>query len=155
MATEYGKRLKQARTNAGLTQEAASKKTGISQSTISTAERLGNGSAENHAYAIAYGVSPIWLATGDGPMHYEAGAVSVESPSPTVAVALDAIEAACEKLDQEQRKELGSLLAMFAANPRKSIKQVILETLCSVQNKTTEQNTHSYYKNQDKKLKKG
>jgi transcriptional regulator with XRE-family HTH domain len=155
MATEYGKRLKQARTNAGLTQEAASKKTGISQSTISTAERLGNGSAENHAYAIAYGVSPIWLATGEGPMHYEAGSVSVERPSPTVAVALDAIEDACEKLNQEQRKELGSLLAMFVANPRESIKQVILETLCSVANKPSEHTSHLTKNSQEKFLKKG
>jgi len=68
MATEYGKRLRQARKHAGLNQTAAAKKTGIPQSTISTAERLGNGSGDTPIYAKAYGVSAHWLATGEGVM---------------------------------------------------------------------------------------
>jgi transcriptional regulator with XRE-family HTH domain len=68
MATSYGNRLRQARKHADLTQEELSKKTGIPQSTISTAERMGNGSAETVTYAMACGVNPAWLATGEGEM---------------------------------------------------------------------------------------
>lgn len=68
MTTEYGQRLKQARNYAGLTQKQAEKKTSIPQSTISTAERLGNGSSETPVYAKAYGVDAHWLATGKGEM---------------------------------------------------------------------------------------
>jgi len=68
MATEYGKRLRQARKLAKLTQAELSKKTGIAQSTISTAEREGAGSSDTAVYANACGVSALWLSTGDGEM---------------------------------------------------------------------------------------
>ena len=68
MATEYGKRLRAARKHAGMTQVEASKATGIPQSTISTAEREGHGSADTPVYAKTYGVDAIWLATGEGEM---------------------------------------------------------------------------------------
>lgn len=64
MATEYGKRLKKARKDAGLTQAELCKKTGIAQSTISTAEREGQGS-NDVLYALATGVDPLWLSTGE------------------------------------------------------------------------------------------
>ena len=72
MATEYGTRLRAARKYAKLTQLAASKKTGIPQSTISTAERLGNGSSDTSVYAQAYGVSAHWITTGEGRMELNA-----------------------------------------------------------------------------------
>lgn len=68
MSTEYGLRLRAARKHAGLTQGQLSARTGIPQSTISTAERLGNGSSETPVYAKACGVDAHWLATGDGAM---------------------------------------------------------------------------------------
>lgn len=68
MATEYGQRLRQARQLAKLTQAGLSAKTGIAQSTISTAEREGHGSADTPTYAQACGVSALWLATGEGDM---------------------------------------------------------------------------------------
>jgi phage repressor protein C with HTH and peptisase S24 domain len=43
-------------------------KTGIPQSTISTAERMGSGSRETPVYAKACGVDAHWLATGEGTM---------------------------------------------------------------------------------------
>ena len=68
MTTEYGKRLNAARKHAGLTQMQLSAKTRIPQSTISSAERLGNGSSETAFYAQACGVDVFWLATGQGDM---------------------------------------------------------------------------------------
>lgn len=68
MATEYGTRLRAARKFAGLTQQELSKKTGIPQSTISTAERIGSGSVETVTYAKACGVDANWLANGEGVM---------------------------------------------------------------------------------------
>lgn len=68
MATEYGKRLKAARKHAKLTQIQLSEKTGIPQSTISTAENFGHGSADTTTYATACGVNSHWLATGEGEM---------------------------------------------------------------------------------------
>lgn len=68
MATEYGSRLRTARKLAGLTQTDLGTKTGIPQSTISTAEREGHGSSETPVYAKALGVDPHWLATGEGEM---------------------------------------------------------------------------------------
>lgn len=68
MSTEYGKRLRAARKHAKLTQQALSEATGIPQSTISTAERLGHGSADTPVYAKECGVDAHWLATGEGEM---------------------------------------------------------------------------------------
>lgn len=68
MATPYGNRLREARRHAGMTQAELSAKIGVPQTTISTAERLGNSSTDTVAYANACGVNPIWLASGDGPM---------------------------------------------------------------------------------------
>lgn len=90
MATEYGTRLKSARKHAGLTQVQASKASGIPQSTISTAEREGYGSADTPVFAKMYGVDSHWLATGEGemlPVGGSVGAVTVsESSLPDGAV---------------------------------------------------------------------
>lgn len=68
MPNEYGIRLRAARKHAGLTQVELGKRTGIAQSTISTAEREGAGSADTPVYAKACGVDAHWLATGEGEM---------------------------------------------------------------------------------------
>ncbi|APW37628.1 hypothetical protein RD110_10865 [Rhodoferax koreense] len=68
MATDYGSRLRAARKHAKLTQIQLQEATGIPQSTISTAERIGHGSAETPVYAKACGVDAHWLATGLGDM---------------------------------------------------------------------------------------
>lgn len=68
MATDYGSRLQKARKAKGLTQVQLSKLTGIPQSTISTAETDGQGSAETAVFAEALDVHPVWLATGKGEM---------------------------------------------------------------------------------------
>jgi transcriptional regulator with XRE-family HTH domain len=71
MATEFGKRLRDARKFAKMTQKDAEKETGIPQSTISTAEREGESSTETVTYARAYKVNPDWLATGEGRMEID------------------------------------------------------------------------------------
>ena len=79
MTTDYGKRLRAARKFADLTQEGLSKLTGIAQSTISTAERLGHGSADTSVYARACGVDAHWLATGEGLMKVKQASQNVRS----------------------------------------------------------------------------
>lgn len=78
MATEYGSRLRAARKYAKLTQNGLSNKTGIPQSTISTAERQGQGSSETPVYAAACKVDALWLSSGKGSML----SVSADSPAP-------------------------------------------------------------------------
>jgi transcriptional regulator with XRE-family HTH domain len=64
--TDFGCRLFQARKSAKLTQAEAAKAVGIKQSTLSELENDGMGSAYTPALASLYGVSAIWLATGEG-----------------------------------------------------------------------------------------
>lgn len=87
MATEYGTRLRQARKHAGLNQLQLAKKTGIAQSTISSAERLGSGSTDNSVYAMACGVNAHWLETGEGDMLPATAAASITLPSITATAA--------------------------------------------------------------------
>ncbi len=84
MATEYGTRLRQARKHAGLNQVQLAKKTGLAQSTISSAERLGSGSTDNAVYAKACGVSAHWLETGEGEMLPTTATATIAAPSPTL-----------------------------------------------------------------------
>jgi len=102
MATEYGKRLKQARLHAGLNQVQLGKVTGISQSTISTAERLGNGSTDTAAYAKACGVSAHWLETGQGEMLPATAAANLSAPSGFLTANASASTHALARMDKAQ-----------------------------------------------------
>lgn len=63
----FGDRLKSARKEIGLTQQALAKVAGISQATVADIERGRNkGSTESLQLAKALKVSPDWLATGKG-----------------------------------------------------------------------------------------
>ncbi len=66
MATEYGNRLVAAMNHAGHTQKDLVKKSGLSQSTISSAINRGNGSSHTALFAKLCGVNAHWLATGEG-----------------------------------------------------------------------------------------
>ena len=68
MATEYGERLLKAMAYAGINQKELVKRTGIKQSTVSSAINRSKGSSDSPAYASACGVSALWLATGQGRM---------------------------------------------------------------------------------------
>lgn len=68
MATDFGKRLAQARKGAKLTQKQLAAIVGVAQGTISELEKIGHGSAYTYQLAVACRVHPHWLATGeDGP----------------------------------------------------------------------------------------
>lgn len=97
MATEYGMRLRAARKHANLTQVKLSELTGIAQSTISTAEREGNGSSDTPVYAKECGVDAHWLATGKGEMLPSAAPAM---PAPMPAHGGPALEQALEVVAQ-------------------------------------------------------
>lgn len=67
---KYGERLKTARQHAGLTQAGLADKAGVgTQESVSKLERTdASGSEFTVQYAVACGVNPIWLATGEGEM---------------------------------------------------------------------------------------
>ena len=68
MSTDFGKRLKIAREQAGLTQERLALLAKMAQSTLAAAESKGHGSRKAPQLAAACGVNAHWLATGDGKM---------------------------------------------------------------------------------------
>ena len=136
MATEYGSRLRLARKNARLTQAGLSKKTGIPQSTISTAEREGHGSGETPVYAQACGVNVMWLAKGDGEMlnfdtnkllaveSIASGAINInvnrQAPTSAHDVAT-ALMSLISRVEPGRRDAVASLLSSLARNPSDSL----------------------------------
>lgn len=81
MSTDFGKRLKAARRFAGLTQRKLAALVGMAQTSLSEAETRGHGSTFTYQLAIACGINPNWLATGDGEMILDtAPAVVREQP---------------------------------------------------------------------------
>jgi len=68
MTTDYGKRLKKARSYADLTQKQLAEKANTPLSTLASAESEGMGSSETSKWADACGVSASWLTTGKGEM---------------------------------------------------------------------------------------
>lgn len=101
MATDFGKRLVAAREHAGLKQEELRLRAGIAQSTMSAAENSGHGSRVTVQLAVACGVNPIWLATGEGEMldPLVVRAVERRSPAaPSPAAALQTLAGALGQL---------------------------------------------------------
>lgn len=60
--------MRQAMAHAGINQKELVKRTGLPQSTVSSALNRGNGSSDTPAYAAACGVQALWLASGEGEM---------------------------------------------------------------------------------------
>lgn len=88
MKTTFGKRLKQARTEAGLTQKALAVKAGIKQATVSELENdKYHGSAFAPQLAAALGVSALWLANEKGSKHIPGNhGAPISSPNTGVIV---------------------------------------------------------------------
>ena len=68
MSSAFGRRLRQARELAGLSQQELCRRVGIAQSTLAAAESRGEGSRKTTQLALALNVDPQWLATGEGEM---------------------------------------------------------------------------------------
>ena len=85
MTTEYAKRLRQAMQHAGLNQKGLVSKTGLSQSTVSSAMNRSNGSTDTATYAVACGVNADWLATGNGKMLPSIATANITAPSPRMS----------------------------------------------------------------------
>lgn len=107
--SDFGKRMRDARDGAGLTQEQAAKAIGISQGTLSELENQHSGSSHVVAFAKLYGVDPFWLALGDG------------TPDGTTSLDADAVAfaRAYQALRQHERQKLRMLLhvARDGVNP--------------------------------------
>lgn len=66
--TPFGERLLRARRKRGLSQKQVEMHVGIAQSNLAELELKGTGSSFTVALALLYGVNPVWLALGKGPI---------------------------------------------------------------------------------------
>ncbi|AFT90420.1 helix-turn-helix domain-containing protein [Paraburkholderia phenoliruptrix] len=66
--TPFGERLLRARKNRGFTQKQVEMHVGIAQSNLAELELKGTGSSFTVSLALLYGVNPVWLALGKGPV---------------------------------------------------------------------------------------
>jgi transcriptional regulator with XRE-family HTH domain len=116
--SEYGARLYAARKRAGLTQVALAKAAGMSQSTLQEAETTGLKSTYTAQIAEVCGVSPHWLATGEGEMLRGTGEARPETDQ--LADALEVLTKALLKSDENARIAVEPLLASMANKPEKA-----------------------------------
>lgn len=128
----FGERLLAARKHAGLSQSDLAKAVGMSQSGLAEAEMSAQGSSKTAQLAAATGVSPRWLADGEGPMllvsepirHYGGGASAMPAASPipigpTVAVhsLITQLGELLERHDHLARLSIAPLLQRLAEHP--------------------------------------
>jgi transcriptional regulator with XRE-family HTH domain len=82
-------RLKEARSEAKLTQQALGQRVGVPQSTIGALETGEHKTARNIAeIAAVLGVEPLWLSTGKGPKHTNGTVSYVDHGVPPHVLAL-------------------------------------------------------------------
>lgn len=79
MPMNFNDRLKKAREQTGMSQQGLAMKSGVKQATISKIER-GDSKSSTHTVelALACGVRPEWLATGEGEMTLGPGSPEVK-----------------------------------------------------------------------------
>jgi len=119
--SDYGLRLYEARTHAGLTQTALAKVAGMSQSAFATAETTGQGSTYTSQLAAACGVRAEWLATGEGAMLQGAGSSSEQARSEPdqIGAALRVLAEALKAADTPTRAAVAPLFALLAQEPER------------------------------------
>ncbi|MBN3733179.1 helix-turn-helix transcriptional regulator [Burkholderia sp. Tr-20390] len=66
--TPFGERLLRARRKRGLSQKQVEMHVGIAQSNLAELELKGTSSGFTVQLALLYGVNPVWLALGKGPI---------------------------------------------------------------------------------------
>jgi transcriptional regulator with XRE-family HTH domain len=116
--SEYGARLYAARKHARLTQVALAKAAGMSQSTLQEAETTGLKSTYTAQLAAACGVSPQWLATGEGAMLR--GTAEPRPETDQLADALEVLTKALQKSDKNARIAVEPLLSSMAKEPEEA-----------------------------------
>ena len=124
MTTDYGKRLKLARKHARLTQKQLAPLAGMSQSNLSELETISHRSGYTSQLALACGVDPHWLATGDGEM------LTTQTTQPATATELkvrqqdipvpgstrqvvQSMGALIDQMTPEQWQDIGALLSVW------------------------------------------
>jgi transcriptional regulator with XRE-family HTH domain len=137
MATDFGKRLKEARKHAGLRQTQLAKLAGMSQSNVSELENTAFGSVATMQLALCCGVNPNWLATGEGSM---LDALLVSEPTPGYAPSLGSLVVELGRmlraLDDVSRKPIGQLLNDVALQPDRAEQiAAMIEALLSASGK--------------------
>lgn len=110
MATDYGKRLKKAMEHAKINQKELVKRTGLSQSTISSAINRSTGSSHTPLFAKACGVSAIWLSSNVEPMEIQAKPID---PQQTISI-LNEVEKTRKSSSVPEAKELSQLARYLA-----------------------------------------
>lgn len=102
MATDFGKRVAQARKRAGLTQKELAPKVGMSQSNLSELETVAHESGKTAQIAHVCRVDAYWLATGEGDMLGDlppTSALTLREP-PSLPEALPVVLARLAGLDE-------------------------------------------------------
>lgn len=84
--TQFGARMHEARTRAGLSQEKVATKLDISQGTLSGLERTAEGSSLVVQFARLYGCNVDWLATGESLPEVSPVAQDMSQSRPSVAL---------------------------------------------------------------------
>jgi SOS-response transcriptional repressor LexA len=124
MTTDFAKRLKAARTQAGLTQVQLARKAGMGQSTIGELESKGHGSTRTATLAAVCGVTALWLESGEGLMSADAAALQIRLPPgtrryPVLTARQAGTLARAQGADtQAQDPELGLEVADDGVSPR-------------------------------------
>lgn len=129
MITEYAKRLRQAMHHAGLNQKGLISKTGLSQSTVSSAMNKLNGSTDTAAYAVACGVNADWLATGKGQMLSSSATVNIPAPSPSIPASVSRSNQAVSSVDTAQ-SDTNSIAVALAVIQKHTQRTGILDPPC-------------------------
>lgn len=131
---DFRERLKQARFQAEMTQAALALASGVRQQMISKLESgKSNNTAKAVELALALGVTPEWLATGQGEMHPTTHVLQGESPTSSTEISSGAIEQTHLSPEERERQVLiRDILKHPAKDIRKALK--ILEAMNSEDN---------------------
>jgi transcriptional regulator with XRE-family HTH domain len=114
--------MEAARKHAKLTQTEAARRVGMIQGTLSGLEATAEGSTLVVKFAKVYGVSPYWLALGEGPMVLETVMLSPEALR--VAQQIDALRNDPDPDRLKWALQMGELV--FTERPRTAAQMVAL-----------------------------